>query len=58
MTLTHTVTIQSHADRKTDRVEIYDDGPKFKVSLPAGEGRDRVFEVVSKLAYVLWEKDL
>ena len=58
MTKTHTITITSHADKKTDTVEIFDDGPVFKVNLPASEGRDRVVDAVSKLAYVLWEKEL
>lgn len=53
MTLTHSITIQSHADNKTDHDEIYNDGTKFKINMPAGEGHDRVFDAVFKLAYVL-----
>ena len=57
MKLTHTITIRSHDAAKTDTVEIYDDGPKFKVRMPTDEAHDRVVDAVSKLSYVLWDKD-
>lgn len=58
MTLTHTITVKTHDGNHTDTIEIYDDDPVFKVNAPAGDGRERLIDVVSKLAYVLWEKDL
>ena len=58
MKLIHTITIKHHADNRTDTVEVYEDGASFKVNTPAGERKDRVIDVISLLAYALWEKDL
>ena len=58
MKLTHTITIRNHNDNCTDTVEIYEDGPTYKVNTPAGDHKERVIDVVSLLAYALWEKDL
>ena len=57
MKLTHTITIRTHSENKTDTVKIHNDGPTFKVALPKDDARDRIHDAVAKLAYVLWDKD-
>lgn len=57
MKLTHTITIRTHSDNKTDTVQIHEDGDVFKVALPEDDARERIHDAVAKLAYVLWDKD-
>ncbi len=51
---THTITFQDHVNGHTDTAEIYDDGPKFRISLPTGEGRERIELLVNAFVVALW----
>ena len=49
-----TITIRDHVGGHADTIEIYEDGIAYKMSLPAGEGRERVEDILSRLTVALW----
>ena len=51
---THTIPFQDHVNGPTDTAGIYDDGPEFRISLLAGEGRERIELPVNAFAVQLW----
>ena len=51
---THTITFKDHIGGHTDTAELFEDGPTFRISIPAGEGRQRIEVLINSFVVALW----
>lgn len=50
----HTVTVRDHIGGHSGTAELFEDGPSFRISIPAGDGRQRIEELINSFVAALW----
>ena len=50
----HTVTVRDHIGGHSGTAELFEDGPTFRISIPAGDGRQRIEELINSFVVALW----
>ena len=51
---THTIAFRDHIGGHAGTAERFEDGPVCRISVPAGEGRQRIEELINSFVVALW----
>ena len=50
----HTVSVRDHIGGHSGTAELFEDGRTIRIAVPAGDGRQRIEELINSFVAALW----